>query len=311
MVGVAVVSGGEPVVAEEPGDGSFDDPAEFAELRAGLDALAGHANFDSLIADPFSQVGVVVRLVGVQFPGCAATRSASGSDRRDSHYERLEGVGIVGVGRGHRHPQGKVLSGRTGRGSSSRSCRGRPGSGRSWIPFCGPDRHSVADRPRPIDHALPSSSSSTARCNRGHRPALVHSVNRRCAVGTVTPNDGGRYRHAHPLVNTKTIAVNTARSSTRAGPPPCGRTPCSGISGAAGTHNSSGTNRRDRSSTTQVHAPQLIKPLMRHAPRLAEEIFGWDEDLGPAWLDVPNVADALKAGHVLAEGTLRTVGDTA
>jgi hypothetical protein len=53
--------------------------------------------------------------------------------------------------------------------------------------------------------------------------ALVQSVKRRCAVGTVTPNDGGRSRHAHPLVSTNTIAVNTARSSTGSVPPPCGR----------------------------------------------------------------------------------------
>lgn len=36
------------------------------------------------------------------------------------------------------------------------------------------------------------SSSSTARWSLRHRPALVHSVNRRCAVGTVAPHDGGR-----------------------------------------------------------------------------------------------------------------------
>ena len=63
------------------------------------------------------------------------------------------------------------------------------------------------------------SSSKTAWCIRRHSPALVHRVNRRCAVGTVTPNDAGSRRHGQPLVSTNTIAVNTARSSTGAVPP--------------------------------------------------------------------------------------------
>ncbi len=63
--------------------------------------------------------------------------------------------------------------------------------------------------------ALPS-WSSTSQCSFSNTPAATHPVNRRCAVGTVTPNEGGRCRHAHPLVSTYTIAVNTARSSAGA-----------------------------------------------------------------------------------------------
>jgi hypothetical protein len=89
------------------------------------------------------------------------------------------------------------------------------------------------------------SSSSTARCSRRHSPALVHCPNRRCAVWNGTPNDGGRSRHAHPLVKTYTIAVNTARSSSGAVPPPCGRGRNFGINGSASAHSSSGTSRND------------------------------------------------------------------
>ncbi|SFQ26930.1 hypothetical protein SAMN04489713_125119 [Actinomadura madurae] len=94
------------------------------------------------------------------------------------------------------------------------------------------------------------SSSSTAWCSRGHSPALVQAVNRRCAVGTLTPNSPGRCRHAHPLVSTYTIAVNTARSSTGAVPPPCRRGVNSGINGSTIARNSSGTNRSARSDDT-------------------------------------------------------------
>jgi hypothetical protein len=89
---------------------------------------------------------------------------------------------------------------------------------------------------------------------------LVQSVNRRCAVGTLTPNEGGRYRQAQPLVRMNTMAAKTARSSTEDVPPPCLRGVNCGIKGSASTHSSSGTNRRDNSSTTTSdHASKSIK----------------------------------------------------
>jgi hypothetical protein len=97
-------------------------------------------------------------------------------------------------------------------------------------------------RDQPINPLLPN-SSRTAWCSRRHNPALVHSVNRRCAVGTVAPNDGGSSRYGQPLVSTyTTAAVNTVQSATGAGPPTCGRGENDGINGSTRAHNSSGTN---------------------------------------------------------------------
>lgn len=129
------------------------------------------------------------------------------------------------------------------------------------------DAPSRTARDQSIKPWLPN-SSSTAWCNRRHNPALVHSVNLRCAVGTVTPNDGGNNRHGQPLVNTYTTAVNTARSSTGARPPPCGRTTNDGINGSTRAHNSSGANRRDNASTTaDDDALSVNKIHIRHALR--------------------------------------------
>nr|WP_285705789.1 hypothetical protein [Microtetraspora sp. NBRC 16547] len=58
----------------------------------------------------------------------------------------------------------------------------------------------------------------------------------------MAPNQGGRCRQAHPLVNTNTMAVNTARSSTRDVPQPCGCGFASGISGSTNMRNPSGTD---------------------------------------------------------------------
>ncbi|MET4673853.1 DUF4265 domain-containing protein [Streptomyces microflavus] len=51
-------------------------------------------------------------------------------------------------------------------------------------------------------------------------------------------------RQVHPLVSTYTTAANTARSSTGAVPPPCGRETNFGINGANSSHSSSGTSRQ-------------------------------------------------------------------
>ncbi len=93
------------------------------------------------------------------------------------------------------------------------------------------------------------SRSSISRCSASNTPVSAHTMNRRCAVGTLTPNDGGRCQ-AHPLVNTNTTAVNTARSSTGAVPPPCGLGANSGSSGFTMSHNASGASRWASLSTT-------------------------------------------------------------
>lgn len=119
-------------------------------------------------------------------------------------------------------------------------------------------------RDQSIKPSLPS-SSSTARCRRRHRPASVQTVNRRCAVGTVTPNDGGTIRHAHPLASTNTTAVNTARWSTGAVPPPCVR----GTNSAATAPPAPTTRRPPTASTTRLPRPKRLRHnRFRHRKRI-------------------------------------------
>lgn len=95
------------------------------------------------------------------------------------------------------------------------------------------------------------SSSSTARCERRHRPASVHTVKRRCAVAGDVANVGGRCRQAQPLVSAYTTAVNTARSSHGAGPHLADEQRTTAATGRpAGSQSSSGSRRFDRSAPT-------------------------------------------------------------
>ena len=106
VAGLAFVADGESAVAEQPGDGAFDDPAVSAESIVGLDALTRDADADVAVAEPLAEVGDVVGLVGVEFGGSAAAGAAAGADCGDGRDQRFEHVGVVGVGCGHRHRQG-------------------------------------------------------------------------------------------------------------------------------------------------------------------------------------------------------------
>jgi hypothetical protein len=76
---------------------------------------------------------------------------------------------------------------------------------------------------------------------------------------------------AQPLVNTNTIAVNTTRLSTGA-VPPRGSNP--GINGAANAHSSSGTNSRERSSTTETITTDRDQP--RETPYEEDQLANTD-----------------------------------
>jgi hypothetical protein len=247
---VAFVPDGQPPVSEQPGDGPLDLVAVPAEAFAGFDAAAGDARHDAPAAQPGTQVAVVVAFVGACLVRLAAAGAAPRADRRNRQNSGCRAclswvlAAETAVANGSPAPSDSTwillpdLPRSTGFG---------PVSG----PPLGADGGGVHDRRRPVDLCPRTpSSSSTARCNRGHSPASVHAWNRRCAVWYETPNSPGRCRHAHPLVSTYTIAVNTARSSTGAVPPPWLRALNCGISGAASSHNSSGTSRFPRSDTT-------------------------------------------------------------
>ena len=202
---------------------------------------------------------VVVALVSAQLCWFASTRPASGLDRRERGDHRLRQGAVVGVRAGNIDTSGIPFA-----------------SDRTWIfdPFLpGWDRSEIplftrtlaASRIAADQSSSPATPrwSRTARCSFSKIPALAHAANRQCAVGTVTPNEGGRCRRAHALIRTKTTAVKTARLSTGMLPPPCGRGLNREIRGSAISHNASGTSRKDNASTTMVHCVAQKIPSIR------------------------------------------------
>jgi hypothetical protein len=191
----------------------------------------------------------MVGLVGAEFAGAPAAWSAPRPHGRNGSDQWLEGKTVVGVGPGYsdRHRQAP------GFGQDVRLAAGFAAVDRVGAGQCPPFSPVPRRRRR-------SRKSSPARRAHRVRPVplgataatgpLLSRRSRRCAVAGETPSVGGRCRHAHPLVRTYTTAVNTARSSSGAVPPPCGRGANDGSNGATSSHNPSGTSRCDRSAPT-------------------------------------------------------------
>lgn len=175
VVRAAVATDRRSMKPEQPGDGPFGRPTVSAEFLAGPDTLAGDAYADALPTHPAAMVSLIVGFVGIR------VRMTSGSSAQASLVSTADTA--------------------TDDGSPARSDSTwisepvlpphRVGTGHGSPFFARTDAPSQTAR----DHSImswPPGSSRTARCSRCHRPAVVHSVNRRCAVGTVTPNEGGR-----------------------------------------------------------------------------------------------------------------------
>ena len=271
MGALLLVPDGEPAVAEQPGDRPLDLPAVPAEPLARLDPRTRDARDDPSLSQPGKVFGGEVRLVRAEFDGPTPPWSASGADGGYASDQRLEGQTVVGVRTGHGDGEWDAL----GLGQYVQLAallaaidRVRPGQG---APFLA--RTEAASTIAEAQSSSPRapSSSRTALWSRRHSPIRVHAVNRRWAVAGETPNVSGRCRQAQPLVSTYTIAVNTARSSQGAVPPPCGRELNDGSNGATSSHRPSGTSRRDRSIPTSGN--DAAAHHVRHPLRVVANIW--------------------------------------
>jgi hypothetical protein len=229
---LSLVPDGEPAEAEQPGDRPLDLPAVPAEPLARFDPGTRDARDEPSLAQPGEVFGGEIRLVRAEFDGLTPSRPA---------VERTAGIPRIS---GFRARLSWVFAPDTATASgmpwaSDSTCSLLPFLPRStgFGPVSVPPLLARTEAASTIAEAQSSSprapsSSRTARWRRRHSPARVHAVNRRCSVAGETPNVSGRCRQAHPLVSTYTTAVNTARSSHGAVPPPCGRELNDGSNGA-------------------------------------------------------------------------------
>ncbi len=199
---VTFIAHGQPAVVVKPRDRPFDLPPMSAKTFGTVHPAPGGPCADAASVQEPAQALLVVGLVSPHLDGSASPRPTRGTDRRDTRDQRDQGMAVVQVRPGDRHDQRQPL----GIGQH-RNFRTRFAAiDRVWTdqsaPFFARRLAASTITDDQSTRPAPPWASRTSRCSRGRTPARVHVWNRRCAVGTDTPNSVGRCRHAQPAVST-------------------------------------------------------------------------------------------------------------
>src|SRR5690606_22271260 len=199
---VTFVAHRQPAIAAQPRQGAFDLPSVTAEAFAAVDTATGDPRNDAPCPQPPAVYGIVVTLVRPHPAGPAAARTTRRAHRWNRSDHRLQHDTVVGVCRGHRRDEGNAVG--VGEDVDLRAVLAsidRAGTGQRSPLFA---RTCAASRIAADQSRSPPapSRSRTRRCSSSNTPARTQVVKRRCAVGTLTPNDAGRCRQAQPLVST-------------------------------------------------------------------------------------------------------------
>lgn len=222
MGAISLVPGGAPAVAGKPGDRPFAPPAVPAEPFTPLARGACDTWNESSPPQPGEVFGEEIRLGGGKLDKPAPLGPAVGADRgyAADHSSRAGPSCVFAPGTGT--ASGMRCASDSTCGSLPllpRSTGARPGE-RALFPARTEAASTIADVRSGSPRA--PSSSRTARCSWRHSPARVHTVNAHApsrARRRTSRADAGHTR----WIGTYTTAVNSARSSHAADPPPCRR----------------------------------------------------------------------------------------
>jgi len=228
----------------EPRQGPFDDPAVPTQLLAGVDALAGDADFNPTLRQGRSASGNVVSLVSMKFCRSLSGSTSGATNRTDSVDQLLKDGCIVGIGSSETErerrpsPINHKVAFRT-RFSAIYGVWTRGKLPFFPTPMAGIDCESTEARDQSIWSARPNWSRK-AWWSRSHTPASCQSRRRRQQVmPQPQPISCGSSSQGMPLLSTNRMPVRAARSGTR-GRPPFGFGGSGGRSGSIASQSSSG-----------------------------------------------------------------------
>jgi hypothetical protein len=98
----SLVAGAQALERVEPGEGSFDDPADLAQPGGVRDAAAGDARDDAALAQEPAVLVEVIAAGGEQLVGLAPRPPAPAADRGDRVEQREQLGDVVAVPAGQR-----------------------------------------------------------------------------------------------------------------------------------------------------------------------------------------------------------------
>ena len=99
----ALVAGGEPTIASQPGQRTLDDPPVASQFLACFHTTSCYPRPDAAPAKEPAAAGKVVPFVGVEFTGALARPAPLAPHGDDGVDELGEHLGVVHVGTGERH----------------------------------------------------------------------------------------------------------------------------------------------------------------------------------------------------------------
>jgi len=241
-ISTSLVANRQAPEAIEPGQRALGHPAIAPQAGRTLLAFAGNARLDAALPQGLPTVRIIVALVRVNLRWALAGATTGLLDWFHRVYHRREDGIIRPIGAGDPDRQGNALAVhhempfRAGFAAIG-GVRAR----RRAPLLAGTLALSTLARAQSMRSAAPNWSNRT-RCKRCQTPAAVQSCKRRQQVTPLPqPSSWGSSSHGMPLMSTKRIPVNAARSGTR-GRPPRGLGGSGGNSGAIAAHNSSDTS---------------------------------------------------------------------
>jgi hypothetical protein len=240
-VGTPFIADGDPAVAGEPGQGSFDHPAVPSQTLGAVDPSSCDPRLDAAPAQRSSAMREIIAFIGMELGRSPLRSPHAVAYRRHGIDHHLEELAVVAVGRAEPDGEWDALAVHNKVALAPRLapvCWVRAGALSPLL--AGTLALSRAARLQSMALAQPSRSSRT-RCRPSHTPARCQSRSRRQQVmPQPQPISCGSISQGMPLRSTNRMPLRAARWAIR-GRPPFGFGGSDGMSGAITAHRSSDT----------------------------------------------------------------------
>jgi len=241
--GTAFVTNAQAAELMQPTEGAFDHPTGFAQPTAMRPAFACQPSGNSQAVQPTLMRTAAISPIPLHDLR-ALTRSAGfAAQRWDGQDQGLQLAAVMHIGRRDLDAQRNAL----GIGAKMMFAARFAAVGRVWSRLKPPKTaRTLLESTMARDQSSRSARCkrpNNSRCSFSHTPAFCNSRSRRQQVMPLPqPNSNGRSRQAIPLLSTKSIPVNAARSEIGLRPGYLFRRTFFGSNGWMISHNESSIN---------------------------------------------------------------------
>lgn len=213
-IGAPFVADSQATKLVQPTERALDHPAGFAQATAMRPAFASQSPGDAQSAQPTPMRAAAVSPITLHDLGPLPWTTGLATQRRNRQHQRLQLAAVMHVGGGDLRAQWNAL----GIGAKMMFAARFAAVRRVWPRLKPPKTaRTLLESTRARDQSMRSakcSRRSNSRWSFSHTPACCQSRSRRQQVMPLPhPSSSGRSRQAMPVLSTKRIPVNAARSA--------------------------------------------------------------------------------------------------